>query len=67
MNGELPLPAKNFFFLGSDAGGERAAVIYTLLQSAELNGLDPEAYRTDVIDRSHVSSFLARLFKRENE
>ena len=35
---------KNFLFLGSDASGERAAVIYTVLQSAKLNGLDPEAY-----------------------
>ncbi len=35
----------------SDAGGERAAVIYTVLQSAKLNGLNPEAYLTDVIDR----------------
>jgi putative transposase len=33
---------KNFLFLGSDAGGERAAVIYTMLQSARLNGLDPD-------------------------
>jgi len=38
-------------FLGSIAGGERAAVIYTVLESAKLNGLDPEAYLTDVIDR----------------
>jgi hypothetical protein len=38
-------------FLSSDADGERAAVIYTVLQSAKLNGLDPEAYLTDVIDR----------------
>jgi hypothetical protein len=37
--------------LGSDAGGERAAVIYTVLQSAKLNGLDPEAYLADIIDR----------------
>ena len=37
--------------MGSDAGGERAAVIYTVLQFARLNGRDPEAYLTDVIDR----------------
>jgi transposase len=33
---------KNYLFAGSDAGGERAAVIYSLLGSAKLNGIDPE-------------------------
>ena len=35
---------KNYLFAGSDAGGERAAAIYSLLGSAKLNGIDPEAY-----------------------
>ena len=35
---------KNYLFAGSDAGGERAAAIYTLVGTAKLNGLDPEAY-----------------------
>lgn len=35
---------KNYLFAGSDAGGERAAAIYSLIGSAKLNGLDPEAY-----------------------
>ena len=47
----IAITRKNFLFLGSNAGGERAAVIYTVLQSAKLNGLDPEAYLADVIDR----------------
>jgi hypothetical protein len=38
-------------FLGSEAGGERAAILYTVLESAQLNGLDPLAWLTDVIDR----------------
>jgi hypothetical protein len=38
-------------FAGSDAGGERAAAIYTLLGTAKLNGLDPEAYLRDVLER----------------
>lgn len=38
-------------FLGSEAGGDRAAIIYTVLRSAKLNGLDPEAYLADFIDR----------------
>lgn len=35
---------KNYLFAGSDSGGERAAAIYSLIGSAKLNGLDPEAY-----------------------
>jgi hypothetical protein len=35
---------KNFLFLGSEAGGERVAILYTVLETAKLNGLDPEAY-----------------------
>ena len=45
----------------SDAGGERAAVIYTVLQSAKLNGLDPEAYLADVIDRMAKGHPINRL------
>ena len=42
---------KNYLFAGSDAGGERAAAIYSLLGSAKLNGIDPEAYVTEVLRR----------------
>ena len=38
------LGRKNYLFCGSDSGGERAAGIYSLIGSAKLNGLDPEAY-----------------------
>jgi hypothetical protein len=40
---------KNYLFVGSDNGGERAAAIYSLLGSAKLNGIDPEAYMTAVL------------------
>jgi len=41
----------NYLFMGSDAGGERAAAIYSLVQTAKLNGLDPEAYLREVLVR----------------
>ncbi|MGB7503529.1 MAG: IS66 family transposase, partial [Azonexus sp.] len=47
----VALGRKNFLFAGSDAGGERAAAIYSLIGSAKLNGLDPEAYLRFVIER----------------
>jgi len=43
------LSRKNFLFAGADSGGERAAVLYTLLETAKLNGLDPERYLRDVL------------------
>ncbi len=45
----VALGRKNFLFCGSDAGGERAAAIYSLLGSAKLNGLDPEIYLQHVL------------------
>jgi transposase len=41
----------NFLFMGSDAGGQRAAAIYSLVETAKLNGLDPEAYLREVLGR----------------
>ncbi len=38
-------------FCGSDAGGERAAAIYSLLGTAKLNGLDPEFYLRRVLEQ----------------
>ena len=40
----VALGRKNYLFAGSDSGGERAAAIYSLIGTAKLNGLDPEAY-----------------------
>ena len=45
----VALGRKNYLFAGSDAGGERAAAIYSLIGSAKLNNIDPEAYLRFVI------------------
>jgi transposase len=45
------LGRKNYLFNGSDAGGERAAAIYSLISSAKLNDLNPEAYLRNVLER----------------
>jgi transposase len=47
----VALGRKNYLFAGSDAGGERAATIYSLIGSAKINGLDPEAYLRQVLTR----------------
>lgn len=47
----VALGRKNFLFAGSDAGGERAAAIYSLLGSAKLNGYNPEAFLREVLAR----------------
>ena len=46
----LALGRKNWIFAGSDSGGERAAAMYTLIETAKLNGFDPEAYLRDVLN-----------------
>lgn len=47
----VALGRKNFLFAGSDAGGERVAAIYSLVGTAKLNGIDPQAYQRFVLER----------------
>ena len=47
----VALGRKNWMFFGSNAGGSTAAVLYSIVESAELHGLDPLAYLTDVLSR----------------
>ena len=42
---------KNYLFAGSDAGGRRAAALYSLIETAKLSGLDPQKYLADVLTR----------------
>ena len=47
----VALGRKNYLFAGSDTGGERAAILYSLIGTAKLNGLDPESYLRGVLSR----------------
>ena len=60
----IAVTRKNFLFLGSDRGGDRAAVIYTVIETAKLNGHNPEAYLGTVLDRlarGHIKNRLDEL------
>lgn len=54
---------KNWLFAGSDAGGRRAAAMYSLIESAKLNGLNPQLYITDLLARiaDHPARHIADL------
>jgi len=64
---------KNWLFAGSEAGAERAAVIYSLVASCKLSGIDPFAYFRDVLARisthriSEVDALLPANWKALNE
>ena len=47
----IALGRKSWLFAGSDRGGERAASMYTLIQTARLNDVDPHAWLADVLAR----------------
>jgi transposase len=60
----IAMTRKNYLFLGSEEGGKRAAIFYTIIETAKLNGIDPKAYMADVIDRmakGHPINRLAEL------
>ncbi|MGA8031236.1 MAG: IS66 family transposase [Casimicrobiaceae bacterium] len=47
----VALGRKNYLFAGADSGGERAAAMYSLIGTAKLNEIDPEAYLRYVLER----------------
>jgi hypothetical protein len=59
----IALGRRAWLFAGSDRGGERAAAIYTLIATAKLNGIDPQAWLADVLRRiaDHPASRLHEL------
>jgi transposase len=44
---------KNWLFAGADTGAETLARAMTIIETAKLNGLDPQAYLADILDRIH--------------
>ncbi len=54
---------RNWTFAGSDAGGQRAAAIYTLIETCKLNRVDPRAWLADVVARlpDHPAKCLDQL------
>ena len=63
---------KNWNFAGSDEGGRRAAAIYTLIATAKLNDIDPQAWLADVLARlpdhpaRHIDELLPWNWHRQN-
>ena len=47
----IALGRKNYLFMGSEGGGKSAAIAYTLIETVKLNGVDPQAWLTDVLGR----------------
>ena len=47
----IALGRKNYLFMGSEGGGRSAAIAYTLIETAKLNGVDPQAWLTDTLGR----------------
>jgi transposase len=59
----IALGRKSWLFCGSDRGGQRAAAMYSLVVTAKMNGVDPQAWLTDVLSRiaTHPSHRLDEL------
>ena len=47
----IAIGRKNYLFVGSQGGGKAAAIAYTLIETAKLNGVDPQAWLTDTLAR----------------
>ena len=59
----IALGRRSWTFAGSDEGGRRAAAMYTLIETAKLNGIDPRAWLADVLARlpGHPASRIHEL------
>jgi transposase len=59
----LALGRRNWLFAGSDRGGQRAAMMYSLITTAKMNGIDPQAWLADILARiaNHPAHRLGEL------
>ncbi len=59
----IAIGRRNWTFAGSDRGGQRAAAVYTLIETAQLNDVDPRAWLEDVLRRinDHTASRIEEL------
>ena len=57
----VALGRKNYLFAGSDAGGRRAADVYTLIQTVKLNSIEPHRFLTTVLDRIAKGHPISRI------
>ena len=57
------LGRKNWLFMGSEAGGKSAAIAYTLIETAKMNNVNPEAWLAWVLERiqDHPVNHIAEL------
>ena len=60
---------KNYLFVGSEGGGKAAAVAYTLIETAKLNGVDPQAWLTWLLAQiaDHKITRLSELLPWRND
>ena len=65
----IALGRKSWLFAGSDRGGQRAAAIYSLIVTAKMNDVDPQAWLADVLARiaDHPANRLDELLLREDD
>jgi transposase len=67
----VALGRKNWAFAGTDEGGHRAAAIYTLIHTAKLNAIDPQAWLADVLaslpDPERIADLLPWNWAREHQ
>ena len=52
---KIALGRKNYLFMGSASGGKAAAIAYTLIETARLNGIDPQAWLAQVLE--HIPDY----------
>ncbi len=59
----MALGRKNYLFVGSQTGGKSAAIAYTPIETAKLNGVDPQAWLANTLARihDHIAPRLAEL------